>query len=138
MQMPQERVGLTWARCLWQRCLDFQFLAPLVKLRVEARMNPTQSDIERYRQNYLIEMDGIALYRSMAAAEKDKSRAEIFEKLAQNEERHAQRWAHLIESAGGSMPNYRPSLRVRGLGWMEMRLGSRRVQAVIRCMVAGG
>src|SRR5262245_27320165 len=94
-------------------------------------MNVTKADIERYRQNYLIEMDGIALYRSMAAAEKDKSRAEIFEKLAQNEERHAQRWAHLIESAGGSTPNYRPSLRVSALGWVARRFGTRQVLPII-------
>jgi rubrerythrin len=55
----------------------------------------TAADIERYRANYLVEKDGIALYRAMAAADKDDKRAEIFEKLAQNEERHAQRWARL-------------------------------------------
>ena len=63
-------------------------------------------------KNYLVEMDGIALYRSMASAEKDEKRAAIFEKLAENEERHAQRWARLIQSAGGMVPHYRPSLRV--------------------------
>ena len=63
-------------------------------------MNTSQADIARYRQNYLIEMDGIALYRSMASAEKDQKRAAIFEKLAENEERHAQRWARLIQTAG--------------------------------------
>ena len=30
-----------------------------------------------------------------------EKRAAIFKKLAQNEERHAQRWARLIQSAGG-------------------------------------
>ena len=38
--------------------------------------NPTPADVERYRQNYIVEMDGIALYRSMAAAERDTQRAE--------------------------------------------------------------
>ena len=99
-------------------------------------MNVTKADVERYRQNYLIEMDGIALYRSMAAAEKDKSRADIFEKLAQNEERHAQRWAHLIQSAGASTPNYRPSLRVSALGWVARRFGTRRVLPIISSMEA--
>src|SRR5262245_65099054 len=99
-------------------------------------MNVTKADVERYRQNYLIEMDGIALYRSMASAEKDKSRAEIFEKLAQNEERHAQRWAHLIQSAGGATPNYRPSLRVSALGWVARRFGTRRVLPIISSMEA--
>ena len=64
------------------------------------RQNITDADVERYRQNYLVEMDGIALYRRMAAAEKDDQRATIFEKMAQTEERHAQRWVRLIESGG--------------------------------------
>jgi vacuolar iron transporter family protein len=89
------------------------------------------ADVARYQQNYLVEMDGIALYRSMAAAEKDEKRAAIFEKLAQNEERHAQRWARLIQSAGGSVPNYRRTLRVRALAWMARTFGTRRVVPII-------
>jgi VIT1/CCC1 family predicted Fe2+/Mn2+ transporter len=103
---------------------------------MEARMTATQTDVERYRQNYLIEMDGIALYRSMAAAEKDKSRSEIFEKLARNEERHAQRWARLIQSAGGSVPDYRTSLRVSALGWIARRFGTKRVLPIISSIEA--
>ena len=88
---------------------------------MKAQQNITQSDVARYQQNYLVEMDGIALYRSMASAEKDQKRAAIFQKLAENEERHAQRWARLIQSGGGIVPNYRPSLRVRALGWLARR-----------------
>ena len=98
---------------------------------MKAEQNFTQADIDRYRQNYLVEMDGIALYRSMAAAEKDKARAEIFEKLARNEERHAQRWARLIQSAGGAVPDYRRSMRVRALGWMARNFGTERVVPII-------
>ena len=97
----------------------------------EAQQNITPEDVDRYRQNYLVEMDGIALYRTMAAAEKDKARAEIFEKLARNEERHAQRWARLIQSAGAAVPDYRRSMRVRALGWMARNFGTRRVVPII-------
>ena len=103
---------------------------------MEVEPSKTQADVERYRQNYLVEMDGIALYRSMAAAEKDKSRAEIFEKLARNEERHAQRWARLIQSAGSTVPHYRPSLRVRALGWVARRFGTQRVLPIISSLEA--
>ena len=58
---------------------------------MKAQQNTTAADVARYQQNYIIEMDGIALYHSMAAAERDEKRAAIFEKLAENEERHAQR-----------------------------------------------
>jgi vacuolar iron transporter family protein len=98
--------------------------------------NTSQADVDRYRRNYLVEMEGIALYRSMAAAERDEKRAAIFEKLAQNEERHAQRWARLIRSAGGTTPNYRPTLRVRLLGWLARSFGTRRVVPIISNMEA--
>jgi VIT1/CCC1 family predicted Fe2+/Mn2+ transporter len=96
----------------------------------------TAEDVERYRQNYIIEKDGIALYRAMAAAEKDPKRAEIFVKLAQNEERHAQRWARLIDSAGGKVPAHRPSARVNLLGWLARRFGTKRVIPIISSLEA--
>ncbi|HEX7230490.1 MAG TPA: VIT1/CCC1 transporter family protein, partial [Candidatus Binatia bacterium] len=98
--------------------------------------NPTPADVERYRQNYIVEMDGIALYRSMAAAERDSERAAIFERLAQNEERHAQRWAKLIQSGGGAVPAHKPSARVRLLGWLARQFGTRRVVPIISNMEA--
>jgi VIT1/CCC1 family predicted Fe2+/Mn2+ transporter len=98
---------------------------------MESEQKTATGDIARYQQNYLVEMDGITLYRSMAAAEKDQTRAEIFEKLAKNEERHAQRWARLIQSAGGAVPNYRRSMRVRALGWMARTFGTQRVVPII-------
>jgi VIT1/CCC1 family predicted Fe2+/Mn2+ transporter len=76
------------------------------------------------------------LYRSMAAAERDTQRAAIFEKLAQNEERHAQRWAKLIQSGGGSVPKHKPSARVRLLGWLARQFGTRRVVPIISSMEA--
>ena len=98
--------------------------------------NPTPADVERYRQNYIVEMDGIALYRSMAAAERDTQRAAIFERLAQNEERHAQRWAKLIQSGGGAVPAHKPSARVRLLGLLARQFGTRRVVPIISNMEA--
>lgn len=96
----------------------------------------TARDVERYRANYIVEMDGIALYRAMAAAERDEQRAAIFEKLAQNEERHALRWAKLIQSGGGAVPAHKPSARVRMLGWMARRFGTHRVVPIISSLEA--
>ena len=103
---------------------------------MKTEQNIRQSDVARYQQNYLVEMDGIALYRSMAAAEKDQKRAAIFEKLAENEERHAKRWTRLIQSLGGTVPNYRRSLRVRALGWLARQFGTHRVVPIISSMEA--
>jgi len=103
---------------------------------MQAQPNTTPADIARYRQNYLVEMDGIALYRAMAGAEKDEKRSAIFEKLAENEERHAQRWARLIQSGGGAVPPHRPSARVRMLGWLARRFGTRRIVPIISSLEA--
>jgi VIT1/CCC1 family predicted Fe2+/Mn2+ transporter len=67
----------------------------------------------------------------MAQAEVDEQRAAIFEKMAQTEERHAQRWVRLIESGGGAVPKYRPGLRVRALGWVARNFGTGRVLPII-------
>jgi VIT1/CCC1 family predicted Fe2+/Mn2+ transporter len=92
------------------------------------------ADLSRYRQNYLVEMDGITLYRSLAQAEKDKERVAIFERMARIEEHHAQRWARLLQQAGAAVPTYRLSLRVRLLGWMARRFGTHRVLPIISAM----
>lgn len=103
---------------------------------METQQDTSPADIARYRQNYLVEMDGIALYRSMAGAEPDEKRAALFAKLAENEERHAQRWARLIQSAGGAVPTHRPSARVHMLGWLARRFGTRRIIPIISSLEA--
>jgi VIT1/CCC1 family predicted Fe2+/Mn2+ transporter len=94
----------------------------------------TAADLARYRQNYLVEMDGITLYRLLSQAEKDAERAAIFDKMARVEERHAQRWVRLLQQAGAELPPYRRSLRVRLLGWLARRLGTQRVLPIVSAM----
>ena len=103
---------------------------------MKAETKTAEADIARYQQNYLIEMDGIALYRSLADAEKDQKRAAIFERMAQTEERHARRWVRLIQAAGGKVPDYSPTTRVRILGWMARHFGTRRVLPIISSLEA--
>jgi VIT1/CCC1 family predicted Fe2+/Mn2+ transporter len=91
----------------------------------------SRQDVQRYAVNYLKEQDGIALYRALAKAEKDPDRAEIFEKLAKAEERHAARWAHLLKTNGVPIPNYAPGWRVMVLAWMSRRFGTQQVLPVV-------
>jgi vacuolar iron transporter family protein len=102
----------------------------------ESNETTSQADVARYGQNYLIEMDGIELYRSLAEAEENEQRAEIFRKMVRAEERHAQRWIRLIETAGGKVPNYRRSARVRLLGFMARHFGTQRVVPIISALEA--
>lgn len=97
---------------------------------------PSREDLQRYRLNYLIEQEGIALYRALAAAEKDEDRAAIFEKLAKAEERHAERWASHLRAGGAEVPDYRPSMRVRLLGGLARVFGTERVLPIVTGMEA--
>jgi vacuolar iron transporter family protein len=91
----------------------------------------TASDIQRYKANYLKEQEGIALYRALAKAEENSHRSEIFEKLAVAEEHHAARWARLLADNGVSVPPYRPSIRVKLLGWISRNIGTQHVLPVV-------
>jgi VIT1/CCC1 family predicted Fe2+/Mn2+ transporter len=94
----------------------------------------TPADVARYKQNYLVEMDGITLYRTLAKAEKDEKRSAIFERMARVEERHAQRWAWLLQQGGAAIPTYRLSMRVRLLGWLARRMGTHKIIPIISAM----
>jgi len=94
-------------------------------------VNVTAADIRRYRENYIKEQDGIALYRSLAKAEKNASRADIFERLATAEELHAERWAQLLRDNGAAVPDYKPGWRVLLLGWLSNSVGTQHVLPVV-------
>jgi VIT1/CCC1 family predicted Fe2+/Mn2+ transporter len=94
-------------------------------------VSATPTDIRRYRENYIKEQDGIALYRSLAKAEKDPSRANIFERLANAEEQHAERWAQLLRDNGADVPAYKPGWRILLLGWLSRSFGTQHVLPVV-------
>lgn len=96
-----------------------------------AEKMPTNENTERYRNNYLAEMDGIALYRTLAAVEKDEKRAAIFEQLARAEERHAARWAAFLKTANVPLPKYRTSARIKMLGALARVFGTERVLPIV-------
>jgi VIT1/CCC1 family predicted Fe2+/Mn2+ transporter/rubrerythrin len=55
-------------------------------------------------RNWRTEMEGAATYRELARAERDERCAEVLRKLAEAEERHADRWAGRIAELGGRPP----------------------------------
>jgi vacuolar iron transporter family protein len=56
--------------------------------------------------------------------------------MVRAEERHAQRWARLIQAGGGTVPIYRRSARVRLFGWMARHFGTKRVVPLISALEA--
>jgi rubrerythrin len=59
----------------------------------------------RLIENLVDEMNGAALYDSLAAAEKDDRLAEVYRRLANVERRHADRWRKKLEDAGEPLPD---------------------------------
>jgi vacuolar iron transporter family protein len=96
-----------------------------------------ESDVERYRNNLQGEVDGAALYRLLAEAEKTSELASVYQRLAAVEERHAEVWRSKLREAGGSEPTLRPSLRVRVIGWLARRFGASTVLPMVLSGEAG-
>jgi VIT1/CCC1 family predicted Fe2+/Mn2+ transporter len=82
------------------------------------------TSLERWRSNLQGESDGIAIYRAMAAAERDASLAEVYAKLADAEARHAAVWQEKLREANARPELPRPSWRARLLVLITGRFGA--------------
>ncbi|MEO8540482.1 MAG: VIT1/CCC1 family protein [bacterium] len=97
--------------------------------------NDVQSaNLKRYKANLRDEVDGVALYRLLAEAEKEPGLKEVYSRLAASEIRHMALWEAKIREAGGEVPNYRPTLRVKFLGWLARRFGTAAVSPIVTRM----
>lgn len=83
----------------------------------------SRQDIRRFRANLLDEMNSAALYRDLAANEKNEELAEVYQRLADTEQEHADSWAKRLEAAGAKIPTFRPSWRTRTLAMLARRFG---------------
>lgn len=92
------------------------------------------ADIKRYQENLREEVDGAALYRLLAAAEKDPHLRTVYERLAGSEDRHIELWERKLRVAGAEAPRYTPSLRVRVIGWLARRFGTQAVSPIVTRM----
>ena len=94
----------------------------------------SKEDIKRFQANLKEEVDGAALYRLLADAEKVPHLKELFGKLAVSEDRHLSLWQAKLREAGGAVPDYKPSLRVRTLGWIARHFGTHVVTPIVTRM----
>jgi predicted membrane protein (TIGR00267 family) len=81
-------------------------------------------DIIRYKTNLQKEIDGASLYRVLADLERQPSLAEVYNRLALSEDKHANVWRKKINAAGGSDLPIKPTWRVVILGFLARRFGS--------------
>lgn len=92
---------------------------------------PTPEDLARYRANLQGEIDGTALYETMAAAESNAALREFYRRMAETETRHGDVWRERLEAAGVDTSRFAPSWRTRTLMLVARRFGPGAVTATI-------
>lgn len=95
---------------------------------------PQSLEVARYRANYLSEREGVYLYSQLAAIERDAHLAELYRRLAEIEQRHADLWKDYLTRAGATSPTYTPTWRIRALLWLARRLGTGAVLSTVSSM----
>jgi VIT1/CCC1 family predicted Fe2+/Mn2+ transporter len=83
----------------------------------------SSADVHLWDHHLADEIDAAYLYRALAAVEPDPKRRTLFEKLAEVEDRHVERWKGIFGEHGQAAPEHRPSRRARLLAWMARRFG---------------
>jgi VIT1/CCC1 family predicted Fe2+/Mn2+ transporter len=71
------------------------------------------------------EADAAFLYRELAGAEPDPGRREIYQQLAQVEDRHVAAWRALLAEHGHMPPDVAPSTGARLRAWVAHQFGGR-------------
>ena len=91
-------------------------------------------DVKRFKENLQDEVDGAELYRLLAEAESNPHLKEVYQKLAASEERHLALWESKLREAGAEVPVFKPSFRVKTLGWLARRFGTQLVTPIVTRM----
>jgi vacuolar iron transporter family protein len=113
---------------------DGEFATHAVERGRVTEANP----IKRYRSNLQDEVDSAALYRAMAEAESNPQLSQVYGRLAQIEEAHAEFWKRRLVGLGASDPRRRPGWRSRWLAWTARRFGPETVLPVLNAMERSG
>src|SRR3954453_22449445 len=66
--------------------------------------------LEVIKRNWRAEVDSARVYRDLAEREKDERRQAILRRMAEAEERHAQRWEQKLRDMGEPVPEIRESV----------------------------
>src|SRR5829696_5790738 len=96
------------------------------------------TDVRRWRTHLANERDGQALYRSLAAVDKNGERAKVWLELAQSEERHAARWVQKLREAGEHVSDdWSPGWRARAWALGARLFGVSAIAPIITSFEAG-
>jgi len=80
--------------------------------------------IAALQQNWQREIEGVRTYRDLAQRERDPARRNVLLKLADAEQRHAQKWERKLAELGAEPPQEKQTLGIRFKGWVLRQLGT--------------
>jgi len=83
-----------------------------------------QETIEVIKRNWRAEVETAQVYRELASREADEKRKGILLRMAEAEERHAQRWAKKLVDLGEPLPTLPDTLGRRFKRWLNRTLGT--------------
>ncbi len=83
----------------------------------------TKDEMKKYLAFWNEELNTSYLYKQIARKYGESPLASVYEKMADVETRHADRWASTITKDGGTLPEFKVSLRTKVLAWMVNRFG---------------
>jgi VIT1/CCC1 family predicted Fe2+/Mn2+ transporter/rubrerythrin len=83
----------------------------------------TQTEIDQYRANLQAEVDGVALYRTLAELEPSPELAQVYQRFADAEQRHAAVWRDQLRAGGVAVSEPGPGWRTRVLIALARRFG---------------
>src|SRR6266550_1169933 len=94
------------------------------------------SENDQSLDNLRLERDAILLYDGLAEIEKDPTRAAAFHRIAANERRHADIWAHKLEERGAVVPPAptRPRPRVAVILLLARVFGTKAVSDLVTAL----
>lgn len=72
-----------------------------------------QRELSRILRNWRDERDSAAVYRALAALERNPRLSRVFARLAEAERQHSAYWERRLHESGQTVPRFRPSLRAR-------------------------
>src|SRR5439155_4045895 len=80
--------------------------------------------VEVVKRNWRAEVETARVYRELAGREPDEKRKGILLRMAEAEERHAQRWAEKLADLGEPIPTIPDSFGRRLQRWLDRALGT--------------
>ncbi len=93
--------------------------------------DPNAAERGHWDHHLADEVDAAYLYRELAGTEKDPKRRRLFERLADVEARHVDRWEALFAEHGRPVPGRVPSRKARLTAWVAKTFGTGTVLPMI-------